>query len=123
MSAELPRPACIDRLRALATSERPRHLDLSALDLRTVPIEILGSDIVSLDLRANSIQYLPTWITQLADLSSLDLAGNMLDELPSTIGELGSLVRLDVYGNNLTRLPDSIGLLRNLDSSESAETR
>src|SRR5690606_22507564 len=71
-----------------------------------------------LDLKSNSLKYLPDEIGKLGYLKHLTLSSNHLRKLPETIGNCSRLEMLQADNNALIELPPQIGMLGNLRSEE-----
>jgi Leucine-rich repeat (LRR) protein/GTPase SAR1 family protein len=65
-------------------------------------------NLVSLNLRGNSLKLLSAEIGNLSKLEKLDLSNNPLTKLPAQIGKLKVLKELDLSSNRLTSLPVEI---------------
>jgi Leucine-rich repeat (LRR) protein len=84
-------------------------LDLSYLDLTTVPPEIGQlSGLQELKLVGNALTALPPEIGLLSNLQNLYLSYNHLTTLPPEIGQLSSLQTLDLLENPLTTPPPEV---------------
>lgn len=108
-------PASPQEIRAWLSNEanrdqvqRLRHLDLSGLNLSTVPSELaLFTGLTRLDLSHNRLSQLPENIGNFSHLWKLDLSHNKLSELPETFGNLTRLRDLNLSENQLTEIPAS----------------
>jgi internalin A len=93
-------------------------LDLSGLELTTLPAEIGQlTNLEFLNLRSNKLTELPAEIGRLPNLQVLDAGLGLhgrLTTLPAEIGQLANLRVLALQMHKLTRLPAEIGQLRNL---------
>jgi Leucine-rich repeat (LRR) protein len=99
-------------------------LDLSVLNLTTVPHEIGQlSNLQRLDLGSNQLTMLPPEIGQLSNLQQLSLSSNQLASLPPEIGQLSNLQSLWLDANQLASLPPEIGQLSNLQILSLGENR
>jgi internalin A len=105
-----------------AARERWEELDLSNLELTTLPSNIskltrlkkliIGKwDAQKREWVGNSLTTLPPEIGQLVNLTHLNLSLNQLAGLPPEIGQLVNLTHLDLSINKLTQLPPEIGQL------------
>ncbi|KAL9956290.1 hypothetical protein ACROYT_G037750 [Oculina patagonica] len=84
------------------------NLELSSLDLDTLPCEILSETlrhVTALNLDYNDLKFLPKEISVLCSLKVLSATGNQLQELPDTMQELGNLESLHLNENSLRELP------------------
>lgn len=86
------------------------ELDLSSLDLSSVPVVACSRPLVQLTLRMNCFYQFPSEITSLAALRVLDLSHNRIEVLPAEISQLQSLRDLNLMTNHLRRLERSIPL-------------
>jgi Leucine-rich repeat (LRR) protein len=104
------------RIRKAAESEA-LELDLTGLDLTTLPPEI-GSltGLQKLNLYGNQLATLPPVIASLTALYELHLSGNQFITLPPVIGSLIALQELRVWSNQLTTLPPEIASLTALQT-------
>lgn len=92
-----------------------KDLDLSSLNLTTVPPEIWQLNaITKLYLYCNQLTTIPTEIGQLRSLTELILSDNRLTTIPPEIGQLRSLTELSLAGNQLNSIPPEIGQLNSL---------
>mmetsp|Transcript_649 Transcript_649/g.952 ORF Transcript_649/g.952 Transcript_649/m.952 type:complete len:956 (-) Transcript_649:293-3160(-) len=106
--AELP-SSCIPLWENLS------DLNISFNKLQSVPDNIGNLKYLeSLDLRNNSITFLPSSLCKPKWLKVLDLQNNNLMSLPIDIGSLVSLQILNLHYNHLKLLPDSVCSLQNL---------
>jgi Leucine-rich repeat (LRR) protein len=105
----------VDRRIAAAKAAGSTTLDLSELDLTSLPLEI-GSlvELTGLDLRANRLTSLPSEIGSLANLTTLDLRRNQFTAFPPEIASLTKLAELNLRANKLTAFPPEIGSLAQL---------
>lgn len=95
---------------------KEQELDLSYLDLSSVPPEIWSvSSLRTLSLENNKFLELPKEIKKLRLLSSLNLSSNLIESLPCEIGQLEELRLLNLNRNRLTTLPPQIGCLVSLN--------
>ena len=143
-SDDVEQPQLAEALKAIENARQTgaTDLDLSALDLDEVPIEVRAlTRLETLDLGYNQLSSLPDWITELSGLRRLDLGNNEfgdfpeevlvfnrleylnisennIPELPVDIGKLEQLRDLLIWDNPLESLPDAIGDLKNLESLE-----
>ena len=92
------------------------ELDLTNMNIDTIPPSIGDLRITHLFLRENSISYLPYEIGKIASLEYLNIAINDLFALPSTIGNCTRLNHLDASDNYLKGrdIPFEIGKLTSL---------
>ena len=90
-------------------------LDLSELELTTVPAE-LGQlvKLEILELGGNQLTAVPAELGQLVKLSWLDLSDNQLTAVPAELGRLVKLSWLNLCDNQLTAVPAELGQLINL---------
>lgn len=104
-----PKPLDRARTRILAwkaQGDATRLLDLSDLDLPSVPEELWElEDLRHLDLHGNAFHSLPAEIRRLKDLAWLDVRFNALANLPLELLELPGLAHLFLQGNPQLRLP------------------
>jgi len=91
-------------------------LDLSAQKLSSLPSYVLSeSDLESLDISYNAISgALPAEIRHLSNLKRLNMSHNKMTGVPAEIGQLSNLEYLDLSHNSLTGLPHELGNLTNL---------
>jgi Leucine-rich repeat (LRR) protein len=91
-------------------------LELWGNKLQSLPNLSNMTQLERLELSANDLIWVPTWIGQLTNLTELCLGSNRkIFCLPNEIGQLGQLRMLELQTNeNLTSLPSEIGLLQNL---------
>ena len=70
--------------------------------------------LIHLNLRGNSLTYLPPEVGSFSALCTLDLSCNKLKDLPEAIGQVKSLKELDLSDNpDLSHLPRAvIGLVK-----------
>lgn len=112
--------------RTLAESEFSAELDLSSLDLYSVPLEVLRRpSLTRLAMRSNCLMDFPAELSSLTALTALDLSRNRIEVLPEAIGELRGLRDLNLMNNHLRRLERSIplGALALLTSLERLDMR
>jgi Leucine-rich repeat (LRR) protein/ankyrin repeat protein len=116
-------------LKEAGLSSIPHHLfneqweDVQHLDLRenlltnidSLPINKL-KNLLSLDLRGNTLDILTESIGDLINLNALRLDNNSISALPITIKKLVNLEILSISGNNLSFLPSGITELKNLQT-------
>ena len=101
-----------------------RNLDLSGLDLNTLPECITEiSHLEKLDLKLNEIKALPESIGNLVNLKELDLSLNKIKALPESLGNLRGLNKLNLKENKLRELPESLGNLRDLNKLNLKENK
>lgn len=95
---------------------RVGEVDLTNMDISTIPPSIGDLRITHLFLRENSISFLPDEIGKIASLEYLNLAINDLSGLPPTIGNCTRLKHLDASDNHLSgsNIPFEIGKLTSL---------
>lgn len=99
-----------------AVSNKKTELDLSELDLRSLPFEIFElTNLQTLDLHGNHINDIPESLSILTDLRSLTLARNHLVTIPNSLGALLNLRSLDLTNNKITVIPNSLGALAKLE--------
>lgn len=100
-----------------AKSRRLKTLDLSGLDLTSLPFDILEMNwLEELDLSNNKLIDLPDDLFKIANLKSLILFRNQISSLPKTFTQLNKLRYLNLSGNQLRELPVDFGKLVSLDS-------
>jgi hypothetical protein len=94
----------------------PEFLDLSALLMTSVPLQINtpAASLFSLNLRRNDLTSLPDALFELTSLTSLNIADNHLFVLPAAIGRLKRLKKLALGRNRLERLPVQLVALKQL---------
>ncbi|MEV0385468.1 hypothetical protein [Nonomuraea sp. NPDC050643] len=64
-------------------------LDLSALELRTLPDSLAGlHSLAELDLTDTYLSELPTWLKKLSSLERIDLNGDDFDDIPKWASHL-----------------------------------
>ncbi|MTI30870.1 leucine-rich repeat domain-containing protein, partial [Xanthovirga aplysinae] len=92
------------------------HLDLSAFDIHSLPIEISYlTALTYLDLGYNKLTSLPPELSTLTKLETLLLDRNeQLGTIPSEIGNLASLTALDIGNTATETLPKEVGALKKL---------
>lgn len=98
------------------------YTGMSELD----PQRHLHSDVVNLDIYANSLERLPDQVGELLSLRCLDASGNELTALPPSLMNLAQLMSLNVAENSLTGLPEDVhrlASLRQLNVSDNYLTR
>jgi internalin A len=101
----------------LARAMRTGKLDLSEMELTTLPLEVFQlTNLTNLSLSGNRLTALPPEIAQLTNLQSLSLNENQLTAVPSEVIQLINLQSLYMLGNQLTALPPEITQLTNLQS-------
>jgi len=125
MAEKTPEKIALERIKE-AFNNKSRKLDLSGLDLFTLPVEIgILVDLVELDAgvfeefkqspgesdewieyHRNWIRELPSSIENLENLEVLRLDGNNLRKLPTNLKKLKRLKRLDLTGNPLGIPPE-----------------
>lgn len=115
-TAEDPARLAERRLTAAARRMGSRYLDLSSLELRTLPVLPRLPSLTDLDVSSNGLSVLPPSLYDMRSLKRLVLRRNELvtiDAPWSTAGHrpppFPALVALDVSDNRLARLPDWIG--------------
>lgn len=114
--------AVIQNLKLRSRLEKAKNqllptLNLSGLDLETLPSEVLDMDwLEELDLSNNKIRELPNNLSKLSNLNSLVLFRNRLSALPQNFTHLIKLRHLNLSGNQLKELPSDFGNLTNLVS-------
>ena len=90
-------------------NEEGDSLDLSSIDLTTLPPEIGQlTALTELNLSNNQLSILPPEIGQLITLKELDLSNNQLSSPPPEIGQLTDLKQLDLSKNQISQLPQWI---------------
>lgn len=104
----------------LDNASQSGSLDLSSLDLGSLPHQLFYSRVMLRGLRelrvdSNNIRQLPEDIGMLTNLEYLSLRANGLTDLPDSIGLLRRLRFLDLSGNRLTYLPHQMGQLNQLE--------
>ena len=105
----------IERIKKVCYSRRSTVLDLSKLNLISLPIEIRNAQHIRvLYLSDNSLETLPDFIDLFESLRELDLRNNNLKQLPNGISKLSQLTNLDLRRNQLETLPFEITELANL---------
>ncbi|MEM9448390.1 MAG: leucine-rich repeat domain-containing protein, partial [Cyanobacteria bacterium P01_E01_bin.6] len=101
--------------KALAKNATETELDLSRLELLSIPTSIGQlSNLTWLDLSQNQLSTVPKELGQLSNLTWLDLSHNQLSTVPKELGQLSNLTRLDLSHNQLTTVPKELGQLSNL---------
>jgi internalin A len=93
-----------------ARAEKATELDLSGLDLETVP-ERLGemTSLRELYLYNNQLTSVPERLGELTALQRLRLDNNQLTSVPERLGELTALRELWLNDNQLTSVPEWLG--------------
>jgi internalin A len=100
---------------ALARSSKDKHLDLSGLELTSIPSDVSALTLVqTLDLSDNQITTIPESLGQLTDLRSLRLHQNQISVIPDFLAQLASLQEINLSNNGISAIPASIGHLTNL---------
>mmetsp|Transcript_7743 Transcript_7743/g.28352 ORF Transcript_7743/g.28352 Transcript_7743/m.28352 type:complete len:528 (+) Transcript_7743:142-1725(+) len=110
----------------LADTADSTELDLSSLDLWSVPPAVLTRpQLRELTLKNNCILELPPDIAVLTALTKLDVSRNRLRVLPEAVGELRGLRELNVMTNHLLKLQHSVPLaaFKKLTSLELLDVR
>ena len=98
-----------------ATSSNVTYLDLSFLDLKSLPESLRQlTNLTTLHLGGNQLRELPDWLAQLSNLTWLSLGGNQLRVLPDWLAQLSNLTTLGLSDNQLRVLPGWLGQLTNL---------
>ncbi|MDX2360365.1 MAG: leucine-rich repeat domain-containing protein [Crocinitomicaceae bacterium] len=96
--------------------ERITVLNLSDLDLKEVPLEILlFPNLQALDLSSNDIEELPDELFTINSLRCLDVGFNLLSSLSDSIVNLKNLFHLDISANRYHGFPPSILGLTSLE--------
>lgn len=96
---------------ALAAPMDVTELDLSSLDLYTLPREVPSRiALTRLLLRSNCLLEFPAELACLSSLSELDLSRNRIEVLPESLGQLRSMRSLNLMNNHLRRLERSMPL-------------
>jgi hypothetical protein len=86
------------------------RLNLDALELKTIPLEIGQlSQLSRLNLSNNQITSIPDAMGQLSKLSRLYLSHNQITSIPDAIGQRSQLTWLSLFHNQITSIPDAIG--------------
>jgi internalin A len=110
-------PATEESLRRIEETREKgsRKLDLSELELRTLP-EAIGqlAKLQVLDLSGNQLSALPEAVGLLSKLETLRLSDNRMNALPEAIGLLTRLQVLNLSKSSLSALPEAIGQLSRL---------
>jgi len=97
-----------------AAQTRPESLDLSDLQLTSLPMALGGLGFLKkLVLNGNLLRHLPPQVLQLRRLEELSIEGNELEELPP-LTPLKRLKVLELDGNVLARLPRELRDLKHL---------
>ncbi len=100
-----------------AKKENATRLDLSRMEIETLPPEIgLLTNLKELCLAWNDLRIIPPEFGDLTGLTILQLWGNQLTTLPPEIGRLNQLRELVSSTNQLEALPPQIGQLTNLET-------
>jgi len=101
----------------IALSTNATSLDLSCLQLTTLPPEI-GSltHLQTLDLFQNQLTSLPDSFGNLSHLQTLNLSSNKFTSLPDNVSNLIQIKKLSLFFNKLTSLPNSLGNLTHLQT-------
>lgn len=77
--------------------------------------ELFGLEsLLFLELKQNSIAFIPEGINKLSKLRVLKLSDSEITEVPSGLSELSKLEQLDLSSNKITNIPNSIGRLGSL---------
>lgn len=94
-----------------------KKIDLSNNLLTTLPSEIGDlTDLQNLDLHNNQISSLPQEIENLSNLRILNLGNNQINIIPANIIELSKLWELDLSDNFLNHFPHEVFRLTNLQA-------
>lgn len=103
--------------RALSKAGQSGTLDLSGLNLTSVPLDVFRfTGLRSLFLNDNQLTSIPAEIERLENLQALHLDDNQLTELPPGLSKLSRLRELRLDRNCLATLPYNISRLRALES-------
>ena len=74
---------------ALAQKEDLHYIDLSGLELTTLPEVIRQFDeIITLDLRNNQLSTLPDWLASKSTIKNLDISDNQFEEIPAVVFDM-----------------------------------
>ena len=117
MPPEEDSPGMKEARRLIAEAKRERNpvLDLSNLQLTTLPVSLRKLKALdTLQLTHNSLILLPEWVGELKRLRWLYLQDNKLTLLPESLGQLEALETLVLSNNQLMTLPRSLGQLQTL---------
>jgi hypothetical protein len=98
-----------------ARDSKTRDLDLSGLNLNTIPDSLVQlSDLQSLNLSNNQISTIPDSLVQLVKLKGLQLQHNQIVTIPESLAQLTNLHVLGLWRNKISTIPDSMSHLANL---------
>ena len=102
----------ISYLERIYMARETRILELSFLDLTTLPVEYLGiTNVTELSLSDNQIQALSPEIGSLTDIRRLWLQNNLLATLPPSVRSLTRLVALCLDKNRFESFPPMVRYL------------
>jgi Leucine-rich repeat (LRR) protein len=100
------------------------YLILEKKNLDTVPKELLlFKNLISLDLRFNNIQELPTWIGELITLKYIYLGDNPITQFPKEFSQLKSLKCINLLGIENLDLYQIFETIDQIDSLEILDLR
>lgn len=89
-------------------SSNGRNLDLSNLQLDSLPIQILElkDSLEFLNLSGNRLSSFPDWFGDMKKLRTLFVANNLFEEFPRVLKKLNNLFMLSFRNNSLTTIHD-----------------
>lgn len=91
-------------------------LDLSSLNIRKIPSEILSlKNIEVLDLSSNSIRILPDSVNQFQNLSTINLSNNKIELFPTVLSTFQHIKKIEIVNCKLASIPDDIKNFENLE--------